>query len=90
MNYLKPATASSFVRSQAYNIHQLWTENLKDVMDVTHPLSRQIYLDALHDLYERAAVLMACRDPTLDQISSAQLSHILSRSIEAHISLARK
>ena len=89
MNYLKPATADSFIRSQAQGIHQMWIENLKDLKHVTHPESRQMHIDALRDLHRRAQALSDQYADHLDSISSSQIAHILGRPLESHFSIAK-
>lgn len=65
----------------------MWIENLKDLRQVTHPESKQMYLDALSDLYQEAQLLRAKHGNKIDHISSAQLTHVLGRSLVDHIAI---
>jgi hypothetical protein len=67
----------------------MWIENLKDLKQVTHPESKQMYLDALSDLYKQAEHLFTQKDKHLDGITSAQLAHILWTPLVSHVALAK-
>ncbi len=86
---LQPASCSQYLRAQASSIHCKWISCLRDLRQVTHPASRQIYLDDLQDLYKQATALYSRLGEHFDHISRSQLLHIVNRSLDHHISIAK-
>ena len=54
---------------------------------MTHPDSRKMQIEHLRDLYSRAATLLEMHGEQLDSISSSLLHHIMSRLLDAHITV---
>ena len=54
---------------------------------MTHPESRKMLIENLHDLYSRATTLLEMHGDQLDTISSSLLHHITSRSLDCHIAI---
>lgn len=62
---------------------------MKELREVTHPASKQMLLQELAGLYERASGLLNAYEPQLDPISLPLLQHITSRPLDGHIAIAK-
>ena len=79
----------SFLRNECQALHVQWFSSLKELKAVTHPESRKMLIENLRDLYNRATTLLVMHEEQLDTISSSLLHHIMSRLLDAHITLTR-
>ena len=67
----------------------MWFEGLKELKSITHPESRQLQIEYLHELYAKAKVIESTVADQLDDQSKGLLSHITSRSFEGHVAIAK-
>jgi hypothetical protein len=67
----------------------MWFDALKQLKTITHPESRQLQLEHLHELYAKARVIESTAADQLDNHSKGLLSHITSRSFDGHVAIAK-
>ena len=79
----------NFLRNKCQALHVQWFSSLKELKAVTHPESRKMLIENLRDLYNRATSLLDRYGEQLDTISSSLLHHIMSRLLDAHITMTR-
>lgn len=80
---------ASWLRSECQCIHKMWIASLKELRHVTHPASKQMLLEELAALYERASGVLSTYQAQLDPISLSLLQNITSRPLDGHIAIAK-
>ncbi len=67
----------------------MWFEGLKELKSITHPESRQLQLEHLHELDAKAKVIASTVADQLDDQCKGLLSHINSRSFDGQVAIAK-
>jgi len=80
---------ASWLRNECQCVHNMWVSSLKELRHVTHPASKDMLLEELSNLYERAIELLKAYQPQLDPVSLSLLQHITTRPLAGHIALAK-
>jgi len=80
---------ASWLRNECQCVHNMWVSSLKELRHVTHPASKDMLLEELSSLYERATGLLKTYQPQLEPITLSLLQHITSRPLDGHVALAR-
>jgi hypothetical protein len=79
---------ASLLRTECQCVHNMWITSLKELRHVTHPASKDMLIEELSSLYERASGLLNAYQPQLEPISLSLLQHITSRPLDGHVALA--
>jgi hypothetical protein len=59
----------SYLRNECQGLHRSWFDALKQLKTITHPESRQLQLEHLHELYAKAKVIESTVADQLDDQS---------------------
>jgi hypothetical protein len=84
---LKEASYKQLYQAEVRSVYNNWTETLKLIKEVTDPKAKQMWVDDLQDIYNKAQKLM--EGVSVHPSSASYLKLILSRPLEQWVTVVK-